>query len=77
MIVLWPAVEEMHRPGQSEYQICLPEQFQEKCVAVFRPELRKNKGIEQFQENAVRFSVRNCVKNKETRQLFAAARGFG
>ncbi|WP_189350341.1 MULTISPECIES: hypothetical protein [unclassified Mesorhizobium] len=24
------------------------EQFQEKCVAVFRPELRKNKEIERF-----------------------------
>ena len=25
-----------------------PEQFQEKCETVFRPELRKNKGLERF-----------------------------
>ena len=30
------------------------EQFQEKCVAVFRPELRKNKGLERY-----RVSVKN------------------
>ncbi|QAZ46270.1 hypothetical protein C1M53_28440 [Mesorhizobium sp. Pch-S] len=30
------------------------EQFQEKCIAVFRPELRRNKGWERF-----RISVKN------------------
>jgi hypothetical protein len=30
------------------------EQFQEKCIAVFRPELRKNKGLERFRDSVKR-----------------------
>jgi hypothetical protein len=30
------------------------EQFQEKCVAVFRPELRKNKDLERFGDSVKR-----------------------
>ncbi|RFB98358.1 hypothetical protein B5K11_04395 [Rhizobium leguminosarum bv. trifolii] len=36
-------------------------QFQEKCLAVFRPELRK--GQVNFRKSAKRFS-KNCLKNK-------------
>jgi hypothetical protein len=40
--------------GIAEAQAAPSEQFQEKCVAVFRPELRKTKSLERF-----RVSVKN------------------
>ncbi|NKK04670.1 hypothetical protein E0H35_31080 [Rhizobium leguminosarum bv. viciae] len=40
------AARDRHRSGR-----CLLEQFQQKCVAVLRPELRENKEIEHFRDS--------------------------
>jgi len=48
----------------------LLEQFQEKCAAVFRPELRRNKEIEHFHDSKnIENALAGCCKTPTGRKM--------